>query len=85
MPSEVSILVLMDVVLQGQQQPETQSQCIVSILVLMDVVLQGGDPRQLKRAGAVSILVLMDVVLQVYTDGARKCHSIVIVYEGTDF
>ena len=52
----------------------------------MDVVLQECSGRSSTSSHAeVSILVLMDVVLQVYIDGARKCHSIVIVYEGTDF
>ena len=62
---KVSILVLMDVVLQASYQVLNLRQDIVSILVLMDVVLQVKQKSVRLPDFLVSILVLMDVVLQV--------------------
>ena len=63
--SPVSILVLMDVLLQLELGSfKDDAKPIVSILVLMDVLLQFGVDRADTRVIGVSILVLMDVLLQ---------------------
>ena len=65
-PLNVSILVLVDSVLQETAETENHHDGIVSILVLVDSVLQGYALRlKVWAYHRVSILVLVDSVLQV--------------------
>ena len=62
----VSILILLDVVLEVSCSSPTDPLIIVSILILLDVVLEGCNCRFLQLGIWVSILILLDVVLEVF-------------------
>jgi len=64
----VSILVLVDVSLEGSERRIRIGCRLVSILVLVDVSLEGTLRNTCKRTLWVSILVLVDVSLEVRGD-----------------
>ncbi len=69
--SYVSILVLMDVLLEFHYILDVLHVHIVSILVLMDVLLEFEATRVIISDPPVSILVLMDVLLECPHCGAE--------------
>ncbi len=63
-PAGVSILILLDVVLEVIERGEKPEEYRVSILILLDVVLEVRNLRGRRHCGSVSILILLDVVLE---------------------